>query len=71
MRTTSLYTLHGVSKYKTEKAVLFHDELRNVKAWLPLSVANVKFLGENYKVQITVPGWFYSKISWKTIEQGV
>lgn len=67
MRTTTLYTLRGVSKAKTAKAVLLFDEVYNREAWIPTSVGSVKFVGPNYKVEVTVPGWFFSKIAWKTL----
>ncbi len=67
MKTVSFYSLRGVSKAKTDKAVLFFDEIHNREAWIPTSVGSVKFIGPNYKVEVTVPGWFFSKISWKAL----
>ena len=32
---------------------------------MPLTVAGVRFIGKDYKVQVTVPGWFYNQIKWK------
>ena len=67
MRTTSFYSLIGFSKAKTAKAVLFFDEMHSREAWIPTSVASVKFIGPDFKVKVSVPGWFFSKISWKAL----
>jgi hypothetical protein len=66
-RTVCLYDIFGVSKAKTAKAILLAKDGR--EAWLPLSVAQVKFIGKNYEVKVTVPGWFYNKISWKPLSE--
>ena len=64
MKTVVLYTIFGVSKAKTNKAILVLDTKTNKESWIPLSVAHVKFIGKNYEVKVTVPGWFFSKINW-------
>ncbi len=64
-QTVSLWTMRGVSKAKTAKAILFLNTETNQEAWMPLTVASVRFIGKDYKVQVTVPGWFYGKIQWK------
>jgi hypothetical protein len=64
-QTVSLWTMRGVSKAKTAKAILFLNTETNHEAWIPLTVASVRFIGKDYKVQVTVPGWFYGKIQWK------
>ncbi len=66
MRTVALYNIFGVSKAKTAKAVLLHETTTDRMAWIPLSVASVKFIGTDYKVKVTVPDWFFNKIAWKT-----
>jgi hypothetical protein len=38
---------------------------------MPLSVAQVKFIGKDYQVKVTVPDWFFRKISWKPAEEYV
>lgn len=67
-QTTTLHTIFGVSKAKTDKAILveIEDNGAKVQSWIPLSVAAVRFIGRNFEVQISVPGWFFRKISWKT-----
>jgi len=57
--------MKGVSKAKTAKAILFLNTETNLEAWMPLTVASVRFIGKDYKVQVTVPSWFYGKIQWK------
>jgi hypothetical protein len=57
----------GTSKAKTTKAVLF-ENAEGLQAWIPLSVASVKFIGSNYEVRVTAPDWFVNKISWKKPE---
>ena len=64
-QTVTLWSMYGVSKAKTAKAVLFLNTETNQEAWMPLTVAQVKFIGKDYKVKVTVPGWFYNKIQWK------
>lgn len=64
-QTVTLWSMRGVSKAKTAKAILFLNTETNLEAWMPLTVASVRFIGKDYKVQVTVPGWFYSKIQWK------
>ncbi len=64
-QTVSLWSMNGVSKAKTAKAILFLNTETNLEAWMPLTVASVRFIGKDYKVRVTVPGWFYSKIQWK------
>lgn len=64
-QTVTLWTMRGVSKAKTAKAILFLNTETNQEAWMPLTVASVRFIGKDYKVQVTVPGWFYGKIQWK------
>jgi hypothetical protein len=29
----------------------------------------VKFIGKNYEVKVTVPDWFFRKISWKPLSE--
>lgn len=64
-QTVTLWSMYGVSKAKTAKAILFLNTETNQEAWMPLTVAMVKFIGKDYKVKVTVPGWFYNKIQWK------
>lgn len=64
-QTVSLWSMNGVSKAKTAKAILFLNTETNLEAWMPLTVASVRFIGKDYKVRVTVPGWFYGKIQWK------
>ena len=64
MRTVTMYSIDGVSKAKTAKAILV-SRPQGDEAWIPLSSASVRFTGPNYKVRVSVPGWLYSKISWK------
>lgn len=65
MKTVVLYNIEGVSKAKTAKAVLLFDPKTNKQAWIPLSIATVKFIGPDYAVKVTVPDWFFNKIAWK------
>lgn len=67
MQTVTFHTIQGLSKAKTDKAILLEieDNGAKVQSWIPLSVAAVKFVGKDYRVQVTVPGWFFRKISWK------
>jgi hypothetical protein len=64
-QTVALWSMKGVSKAKTAKAILFLNTETNLEAWMPLTVASVRFIGKDYKVQVTVPSWFYGKIQWK------
>lgn len=66
-QTVTLHTIYGVSKAKTDKAMLLEIEENGapVQSWIPLSVASVKFIGKNFQVKVVVPGWFFRKISWK------
>jgi len=64
MQTVAFYTLHGHSKAKTAKAILLEDKSGHT-AWIPTSIASVKFTGPNYKVEVVIPDWFHRKISWK------
>lgn len=66
MQTQVIYYYHGVSKAKTEKAVLFLDTKTNLQAWIPTSVAHLKYLGRDFNVRLGIPGWFVNKISWKS-----
>lgn len=66
-QTTVLYSLNGFSKAKTPKAVLFFDPATNRQAWIPASVSTVKFTGPDYRVKVTVPGWFFNKINWSAV----
>lgn len=68
MGTVALYSIYGTSKAKTDKAILVATQ-ENKEAWFPLSVASVKFIGKNYQVKVTVPGWFFGKISWKPLSE--
>lgn len=68
MSTVALYSITGTSKAKTAKAILVLNS-SGQQAWIPLSVASVQFIGKDYKVKVTVPGWFFSKISWKPAEE--
>ena len=63
-RTVAFYNIFGTSKAKTEKAILVLNETGTEQAWVPLKVAEVKFIGKDYKVKVTVPDWFFRKISW-------
>ena len=63
-RTVSFYTIFGTSKAKTDKAILVLNDAGTEQAWMPLRVAEVKFIGKDYKVKVTVPDWFFRKISW-------
>lgn len=65
MRTVAFYSVDGVSKAKTAKAILVQRD-DGKEAWIPLSTATVKFTGPNYKVRVSVPDWLFSKISWKS-----
>lgn len=64
MKTVTFYNIFGTSKAKTEKAILVLNDSGTEQAWMPLSVAQVKFIGKDFKVKVTVPGWFFNKISW-------
>lgn len=66
-QTVTLHTIYGVSKAKTDKAMLLEieDNGAPVQSWIPLSVASVKFIGKDFQVKVVVPGWFFRKISWK------
>lgn len=64
MKTVTFYNIFGTSKAKTEKAILVLNDAGTEQAWMPLSVAQVKFIGKDFKVKVTVPGWFFNKISW-------
>lgn len=66
-QTTTIHTIYGVSKAKTDKAILveIEDNGSAKQSWMPLSVASVKFIGKNFQVKVTVPGWFFRKIAWK------
>jgi len=66
-RTVAYYNIFGVSKAKTDKAILVAKD--NLETWIPLSVAQVKFIGKNYEVKVTVPDWFFRKISWKPLTE--
>ena len=37
----------------------------NKEAWIPLTVASVRFVNKTFGVRVTVPGWFFGKIQWK------
>jgi hypothetical protein len=63
-RTVAFYSIYGTSKAKTDKAILVLADSRPEQAWIPLRVAEVKFIGKDYKVKVTVPDWFFDKISW-------
>lgn len=67
-QTVTIHTIYGVSKAKTDKAILveIEDNGGKVQSWIPLSVASVRFIGRNFEVKVSVPGWFFRKISWKT-----
>ena len=65
MKTVALYSMTGTSKAKTAKAILFFDTRTNKEAWIPTSIASVKFIGPDYAVKVTVPDWFFNKITWK------
>lgn len=66
-QTVTLHTIYGVSKAKTDKALLLEieDNGSKVQSWIPLSVASVQFIGKDFQVKVVVPGWFFRKISWK------
>ena len=66
-RTVAYYNIFGVSKAKTNKAILVAKD--GLETWIPLSVAQVKFVGKNYEVKVTVPDWFFRKISWKPLSE--
>lgn len=66
-RTVAYYNIFGTSKAKTDKAILVAKD--GMQSWMPLSVAQVKFVGKDYQVKVTVPDWFFRKISWKPIEE--
>lgn len=68
MRTVAFYKILGVSKAKTAKAVLVANAANGKEAWLPLRFTSVRFIGPNYKVEVSVPDWLYNKISWKAPE---
>jgi len=68
MQTVVFYNLLGFSKAKTPKAVLFFDPQTNKQAWIPASVSTVKFIGPDFRVKVTVPGWFFNKITWNAVE---
>lgn len=68
MKTITFYDIVGFSRAKTAKAILVVND-NNQQSWIPLSVASVKFIGKDYRVKVTVPGWFYGKISWKPVEE--
>lgn len=63
-RTVAFYNIFGTSKAKTDKAILVLNDAGTEQAWIPLRVAEVKFIGKDYKVKVTVPDWFFNKISW-------
>ncbi len=64
-QTVALYSIDGVSKAKTAKAILVFEPRMNKEAWIPLTVASVRFVNKNFGVRVTVPGWFFGKIQWK------
>ena len=66
-QTTTIHTIYGVSKAKTDKAVLVEiEDNGSVKqSWMPLSIVGVRFIGKNFQIKVTVPGWFFRKIDWK------
>lgn len=64
MRTVAFYSIDGVSKAKTQKAILVQRG-DGQEAWIPLSQASVRFTGPNFRVRVSVPDWFFNKISWK------
>ena len=68
-RTVAYYNIFGTSKAKTDKAILVVNETGAEQTWMPLSVAQVKFIGKDYQVKVTVPDWFFRKISWKPVEE--
>jgi hypothetical protein len=70
-RTVAYYNIFGTSKAKTDKAILVVNETGTEQTWMPLSVAQVKFIGKDYQVKVTVPDWFFRKISWKPVEEYV
>ena len=67
-RTVAYYNIFGTSKAKTDKAILVLNE-QGLQAWMPLRVVQVKFIGKEYQVKVTVPDWLYNKISWKPAEE--
>lgn len=66
-RTVAYYNIVGTSKAKTDKAILVVKD--GLESWMPLSVAQVKFIGKDYQVKVTVPDWFFRKISWKPLSE--
>jgi len=64
-QTVALYSIDGVSKAKTAKAILVFEPRMNKEAWIPLTVASVRFVNKTFGVRVTVPGWFFGKIQWK------
>ena len=66
-RTVAYYNIIGTSKAKTDKAILVVKD--GLESWMPLSVAQVKFIGKDYQVKVTVPDWFFRKISWKPLSE--
>jgi hypothetical protein len=66
-RTVAYYNIFGVSKAKTDKAILVVKD--GLESWMPLSVAQVKFIDKNFGVKVTVPDWFFRKISWKPLSE--
>ena len=69
MRTIVVYHIDGVSKAKTDKAILVKREDGGKEAWIPLSVASVRWTGANFRVRVSVPDWFYNKINWRTPQE--
>lgn len=69
MRTVAFYSMDGVSRAKTAKAVLFECARGSgtYMAWIPLSVCTLKFTGPDFKARVSVPDWMYNKISWKPV----
>lgn len=65
MRTVAFYSIDGISKAKTNKAILVQRNDGGTEAWIPLSCASVKFTGPDFRVTVSVPDWLFSKISWK------
>jgi len=67
-RTVAYYNLYGKSLAKTDRAIFFLEEGSEKAQWFPLSVAEVKFIGADFKVKLSVPDWHLRRIGHSAVK---
>lgn len=63
MSCIAYYNLVGVSKAKTDRAILFLEDGVEKAQWFPLSVLSNFRFGKDFKVTISVPDWHLRRIN--------